>query len=229
MPSDSPKEVYEVYFVFACIWAFGGTLQQDQVFLEIGHSTSFIWQGVGWNIMWSLGFFKYYHKSVLFALFSPKPIHCLGELIEACGPNLGWQCWIHSLPLGLSSKAQGCIHPPASEQCQQSAVPRQGPGTVPETEPSIYPAPPQNLLFLFILSISQQYLHSSRLLWLKIWEASFFLISTSDGHQILSVKNTHQVCSPFSIPIALIQKWVIFRSFVCFSSDSHKKYRSLGA
>ena len=31
VPSDSPKEVYEVYFVFACIWAFGGTLLQDQV------------------------------------------------------------------------------------------------------------------------------------------------------------------------------------------------------
>ncbi|KAM7121693.1 dynein axonemal heavy chain 11 [Molossus nigricans] len=30
VPSDSPKEVYEVYFVFACIWAFGGTLLQDQ-------------------------------------------------------------------------------------------------------------------------------------------------------------------------------------------------------
>ncbi|XP_039718441.1 dynein axonemal heavy chain 11 isoform X2 [Pteropus medius] len=31
VPSDSPKEVYEVYFVFACIWAFGGTLLQDQI------------------------------------------------------------------------------------------------------------------------------------------------------------------------------------------------------
>ncbi|XP_066096637.1 dynein axonemal heavy chain 11 isoform X2 [Saccopteryx bilineata] len=30
VPSDSSKEVYEVYFVFACIWAFGGTLLQDQ-------------------------------------------------------------------------------------------------------------------------------------------------------------------------------------------------------
>ncbi|XP_071071224.1 dynein axonemal heavy chain 11 [Dasypus novemcinctus] len=31
VPSDSPKDVYEVYFVFACIWAFGGTLLQDQL------------------------------------------------------------------------------------------------------------------------------------------------------------------------------------------------------
>ncbi|XP_059027314.1 dynein axonemal heavy chain 11 [Mustela lutreola] len=31
VPLDSPKEVYEVYFVFACIWAFGGTLLQDQL------------------------------------------------------------------------------------------------------------------------------------------------------------------------------------------------------
>ncbi|EPQ11489.1 Dynein heavy chain 11, axonemal [Myotis brandtii] len=30
VPSDSPKEVYEVYFVFACVWAFGGALLQDQ-------------------------------------------------------------------------------------------------------------------------------------------------------------------------------------------------------
>ncbi|XP_064146125.1 dynein axonemal heavy chain 11 isoform X1 [Loxodonta africana] len=33
VPSDSPKEVYEVYFVFACIWAFGGTLLRDQTVL----------------------------------------------------------------------------------------------------------------------------------------------------------------------------------------------------
>lgn len=31
VPPDSPKEAYEVYFVFACVWAFGGTLLQDQV------------------------------------------------------------------------------------------------------------------------------------------------------------------------------------------------------
>ncbi|KAM5302539.1 dynein axonemal heavy chain 11 isoform 2-T2 [Glossophaga mutica] len=31
VPSDSPKEVYEVYFVFACIWAFGGALLQDRL------------------------------------------------------------------------------------------------------------------------------------------------------------------------------------------------------
>lgn len=31
VPPDSPKEAYEVYFVFACVWAFGGTLLRDQV------------------------------------------------------------------------------------------------------------------------------------------------------------------------------------------------------
>ncbi|XP_058534261.1 dynein axonemal heavy chain 11 [Ochotona princeps] len=31
VPPDSPKEVYEVYFVFACIWAFGGALPKDQL------------------------------------------------------------------------------------------------------------------------------------------------------------------------------------------------------
>ncbi|KAM5271528.1 dynein axonemal heavy chain 11 [Ctenodactylus gundi] len=31
VPCDSSKEVYELYFVFACVWAFGGTLVQDQV------------------------------------------------------------------------------------------------------------------------------------------------------------------------------------------------------
>ena len=46
VPSDSPKEVYEVYFVFACIWAFGGTLLQDQVCVEIVDRTSFIWRKI---------------------------------------------------------------------------------------------------------------------------------------------------------------------------------------
>uniref|UniRef100_A0A6I8NYC7 Dynein axonemal heavy chain 11 n=1 Tax=Ornithorhynchus anatinus TaxID=9258 RepID=A0A6I8NYC7_ORNAN len=31
VPSDSPREVYELYFVFACVWAFGGALFQDQL------------------------------------------------------------------------------------------------------------------------------------------------------------------------------------------------------
>ncbi|XP_028983813.1 dynein axonemal heavy chain 11 isoform X2 [Betta splendens] len=31
IPSDSPRELYETYFVFACIWAFGGALYQDQL------------------------------------------------------------------------------------------------------------------------------------------------------------------------------------------------------
>ncbi|XP_039265498.2 dynein beta chain, ciliary-like [Styela clava] len=30
-PPDCPKELYELYFVFACIWAFGGALFQDQL------------------------------------------------------------------------------------------------------------------------------------------------------------------------------------------------------
>lgn len=30
-PPDCPKELYELYFVFACVWAFGGALFQDQV------------------------------------------------------------------------------------------------------------------------------------------------------------------------------------------------------
>jgi len=30
-PPDCPKEWYELYFVFACVWAFGGCLFQDQV------------------------------------------------------------------------------------------------------------------------------------------------------------------------------------------------------
>lgn len=30
-PLDSAKEVYELYFVFAAVWAFGGALFQDQV------------------------------------------------------------------------------------------------------------------------------------------------------------------------------------------------------
>ncbi|XP_069917499.1 dynein axonemal heavy chain 9 isoform X5 [Oryctolagus cuniculus] len=31
IPVDCPKEIYELYFVFAAIWAFGGALAQDQL------------------------------------------------------------------------------------------------------------------------------------------------------------------------------------------------------
>lgn len=30
-PPDSSKELYEIYFVFAAVWAFGGAMFQDQV------------------------------------------------------------------------------------------------------------------------------------------------------------------------------------------------------
>ncbi|XP_043925655.1 dynein axonemal heavy chain 17-like [Protopterus annectens] len=30
-PPDSSKELYELYFVFACLWSFGGTMFQDQL------------------------------------------------------------------------------------------------------------------------------------------------------------------------------------------------------
>ncbi|XP_042285828.1 dynein axonemal heavy chain 11 isoform X2 [Thunnus maccoyii] len=30
-PPDSPRELYEIYFVFACVWAFGGALFQDHL------------------------------------------------------------------------------------------------------------------------------------------------------------------------------------------------------
>ncbi|NXP09467.1 DYH17 protein, partial [Thinocorus orbignyianus] len=30
-PPDSPRELYELYFVFACTWAFGGVMFQDQL------------------------------------------------------------------------------------------------------------------------------------------------------------------------------------------------------
>ena len=30
-PPDCPKELYELYFVFACVWAFGGVMFQDQL------------------------------------------------------------------------------------------------------------------------------------------------------------------------------------------------------
>ncbi|XP_041937573.1 dynein heavy chain 11, axonemal [Alosa sapidissima] len=30
-PPDSPRELYELYFVFACVWAFGGALFQDHL------------------------------------------------------------------------------------------------------------------------------------------------------------------------------------------------------
>ncbi|XP_064167563.1 dynein axonemal heavy chain 11-like [Anguilla rostrata] len=37
-PPDSPRELYELYFVFACVWAFGGALFQDHL---IDHRSEF--------------------------------------------------------------------------------------------------------------------------------------------------------------------------------------------
>ena len=34
-PPDCPKELYELYFVFACVWAFGGCTFQDQVLYKV--------------------------------------------------------------------------------------------------------------------------------------------------------------------------------------------------
>ena len=34
-PADCPKEWYEIYFVFACVWAFGSALCQDQVCIHL--------------------------------------------------------------------------------------------------------------------------------------------------------------------------------------------------
>lgn len=34
-PADSPKDLYELYFVFAAIWAFGGALFLDQVLCDL--------------------------------------------------------------------------------------------------------------------------------------------------------------------------------------------------
>ena len=31
VPADSPKELYELYFCFCCVWAFGASMFQDQV------------------------------------------------------------------------------------------------------------------------------------------------------------------------------------------------------
>ncbi|KAM4735000.1 dynein axonemal heavy chain 11 [Anableps anableps] len=31
IPAESPREIYETYFTFACIWAFGGALSKDQL------------------------------------------------------------------------------------------------------------------------------------------------------------------------------------------------------
>ena len=38
-PPDCPKEHYELYFVFAAVWAFGGAMFQDQVRLCVHRQT----------------------------------------------------------------------------------------------------------------------------------------------------------------------------------------------
>ena len=37
-PLDTAKEIYEYYFVFAAVWAFGGSMFQDQASLLISLS-----------------------------------------------------------------------------------------------------------------------------------------------------------------------------------------------
>lgn len=37
VPPDCPKEWFEIYFVFACVWAFGSCTFQDQVIVLILH------------------------------------------------------------------------------------------------------------------------------------------------------------------------------------------------
>lgn len=49
VPCESPREIYETYFTFACIWAFGGALYQDQVFINLRHV---IYITVTVNIVW---------------------------------------------------------------------------------------------------------------------------------------------------------------------------------
>lgn len=46
-PPDCPKELYELYFVFAAVWAFGGSMFRDQVrqkmpLQHLSHSL-FVW------------------------------------------------------------------------------------------------------------------------------------------------------------------------------------------
>ena len=36
VPADSPKELYELYFCFCCVWAFGASMFQDQVSGQAG-------------------------------------------------------------------------------------------------------------------------------------------------------------------------------------------------
>lgn len=50
-PPDTAKEIYEFYFVFAAVWAFGGSMFQDQVSIsEVSGS------GVG--VFYALFFFN---------------------------------------------------------------------------------------------------------------------------------------------------------------------------
>ena len=54
-PPDSPKDIYELYFVFAAIWAFGGFLFKDEVRQSsrvAGNITNFFPCSL-WTIVWS--------------------------------------------------------------------------------------------------------------------------------------------------------------------------------
>lgn len=49
-PPDSPRELYELYFVFACVWAFGGALFQDHVSLQV-YQLSLLYKHL-WSSLW---------------------------------------------------------------------------------------------------------------------------------------------------------------------------------
>lgn len=49
-PPDCNKELYELYFVFAAVWAFGGAMFQDQVCVIVG-SVTFLLKYLGIDLV----------------------------------------------------------------------------------------------------------------------------------------------------------------------------------
>ena len=88
-PPDCPKELYELYFVFCCVWAFGGCLFQDQVSFPVSRKPCSLKYSCATNdnplklTIWNVIYFKIKcsnHNSTQNYIIKSCPVTNLGSL-----------------------------------------------------------------------------------------------------------------------------------------------------
>ena len=74
-PPDCPKELYELYFAFACVWAFGAQMFQDQVsglivYVEwLLEKMYLLWAYINYDHVWALCEGGFYTLGLFYWLF----------------------------------------------------------------------------------------------------------------------------------------------------------------